>query len=137
LAGRVVCSDGKNVPAGLVLTVDSDDLYDRKLEHPVGPTGQFRLDGLLDGRVTLNVIFPKGAVPYPYRLSGKNRCLDPQASDRFEGRLDHDIADMTILLEPGIQPEDPHTGYRAVDQSALADFEDAKTGPVTGVPPRP
>ncbi len=136
LAGRIVCSDGKNAPAGLVLTVYSDELADSKLEQPVGPTGQFRFEGLLDGRVTLNVVFPKGAVPYPYRLSDKNRCLDPQASDRFEGRLDRDITDMTILLEPGIQPEVPHTGYLEVDQTALADFEDAKSGPITGVPPR-
>ena len=137
LAGRIVCSDGKNAPAGLVLTVYSDELADSKLEQPVGPTGQFRFEGMLDGRIILNVVFPKGAVPYPYRLSGKNRCLDPQAPDRFEGQLDRDITDMTILLEPGIQPEVPHTGYLEVDQTALADFEDASAGPITGVPPRP
>jgi RNA polymerase sigma factor (sigma-70 family) len=136
LAGRIVCSDGKAVPGGLLLTAYSEEMEDSKLEQPVGPTGQFRLSGLLDGRVTLNVIFPNGAVRYPYRLSDKNRCLDPQASDRFEGRLDHDITDLTILLEPGMQPEREFLRSQ-LDQTALADFEDAKAGPITGVSPRP
>ena len=51
----------------------------------------------------------------------------------LEGQLDHDIADLTILLEPGAEPEhdfDP-------DPALVADFNDAKAGPITGVPPRP
>ncbi len=51
------------------------------------------------------------------------------------GRLDHDILDLTILLEPPGQDERKLVLPR--DDAVLADFNDAKAGPITGVPPQP
>ncbi len=125
LAGRLVCSDGKAVPAGLELRVACGG-FKETLEQRPGPTGEFKFEGLLDGPVSLLVVFPEKGVRFLYRLSGKNRCLNPDESRRFEGRLDRDITDLTILLEPGMQPERGHVGRRQLDQAALADFEDAE-----------
>ncbi len=89
------------------------------------------------GPISLLVVFPGNGVRYPYRLSEKNRCLNPDGSCRLEGRLDRDITNLTILLEPGMPPERHHIRRHQLDQTALADFEDAKSGPFTGVAPRP
>ena len=83
------------------------------------------------------MVFPENGIRYPYRLSDKNRCLNPYGSYRLMGRLDRDITDLTILLEPGVQPERQFASPRQLDQTALADFEDAKAGPIMGVPPTP
>ena len=136
LAGRIVCSDGKAVPSGLVLRASCENV-EGDIEHRPGLNGLFEFKGFIDGSMNLLVVFPKGPVPYPYRLSDKNRCLDPGECDRLEGQIDHDITDLTILLERGIQPERHYTLNSQIDQTALADFEDAKKGPIMGVPPRP
>jgi hypothetical protein len=69
-----------------------------------------------------------------YRLSNQNKCLDPTFPDRLEGMIDHDINDLTILLEPGEAPEAKSIVPYGVDPARVADF-DAKAGPITGVGP--
>jgi hypothetical protein len=66
-------------------------------------------------------------------LSPKNKCLNPMHPDELVGQLDHDITDLTILIEP-YDPSRPRDRLR-VDPAMLADFNDAKAGPITGVPP--
>ena len=49
------------------------------------------------------------------------------------GQLDRDLTDLTILVEPGKEP-----GFRSIDEidpAVLADFNDAESGPITGVAP--
>ena len=81
-----------------------------------------------------------GNIAPPYQVSAKNKCRNPHLLDVLEGQLDRDITDLTILLEPG---QDAGVGrihvdrVDRVDPAVLADFNDAKAGPITGVPPRP
>jgi hypothetical protein len=42
---------------------------------------------------------------------------------------------LTILLEPGEQRELGLLTAHEMDPTVLADFNDAKAGPITGVPP--
>jgi hypothetical protein len=53
--------------------------------------------------------------------------------DTLSGQLDHDVTELTILIEPSGDPRtmDP----LRIDPTILADFSDAKAGPITGVPP--
>jgi hypothetical protein len=71
-----------------------------------------------------------------YRLSHQNKCLDPTYPDRLQGTIHHDITDLTILLEPGDFQENVSLTMFGLDPAAVADFEEAKSGPITGVPPR-
>jgi hypothetical protein len=64
--------------------------------------------------------------PAGYRVSARNKCRDPLNPYRLVGRVDRDVANLTILFEPGEQPPPSH---------ALAAFKEAQTGPITGVPP--
>ena len=135
LAGRLVCSDGKPVPDDLVL--DAGNPYVAvDLEQKPGPGGRFQFKGLPSGPVELSVFYRNNGAPSPYRLSAKNLCLNPTAPYRLEGQLDHDITDLTILLEPGVQLDFPIVDSHEVDPAVEADFNDARARPITGVPPR-
>ena len=133
LAGRLVCSDGKPVPEDVVIRVgwpkDEEDLEQRP-----GADGRFEFRGLAVGPISMAITSTNLEVRARYRLSDKNRCLDPSEPEHLEGRLDGDVTDLTLLLELVA----PTTRHRALaDPTALADFNEAKTGPITGVAPRP
>ena len=66
-----------------------------------------------------------------YRLSPRNKCLDPTFPNRLQGMVDRDITDLTILLEPGKTPIESLKATPAL----LADFNKARAGPIMGVPP--
>ncbi len=126
LAGRVVCSDGKPVPGGTSIDAECPNA-DGSLSVTLDKTGRFEFKGLPAGPVSVRTR------PAGYFVSAKNRCHGPSGFDDLKGQLGHDIADLTILLEPGAEPKhdsDP-------DPALVADFNDAKAGPITGVPPRP
>jgi thiol-disulfide isomerase/thioredoxin len=130
LAGRIVFSDGRAIPprtralgytegAGGIIWADVDD------------RGRFEIRGLPEGEVGLGVKFPDiqtWNLP-GYRLSAKNKCMDPLNRYRLMGQLRGDIADIVILFEPGDDPPLSH------DPGPLADFKEAKAGPITGAPP--
>ncbi len=132
LAGRLVCSDGKKVPEDLLLLASCTNAQSN-LEQRPGPAGRFEFKGLPAGPVWLEVTYQTTSDRPRYGFSAKNLCRNPENVTYLEGQLDHDIADLTILLEPGAEPKhdsDP-------DPALVADFNDAKAGPITGVPPRP
>ncbi len=130
LAGRIVFSDGRAIPprtkalgyaggAGGVIYADVDD------------RGRFEIGGLPEGEVGLGVKFPDietWNLP-GYRLSVKNKCMDPLNRYVLWGQLPRDITDLVILFEPGDDP--PHS----LAPGPLADFKEAKAGPITGAPP--
>ena len=64
-----------------------------------------------------------------YRLSVRNKCLDPLNPFRLIGKLDRDIDNLTILFEPG---EEPEANY---DPGPAADFKEARSGTIAGAPP--
>ncbi len=136
LAGRFVCSDGKRVPSGTLLWVSCEHT-DGRVELQVSDTGSFESKGLPDGRVALRVEVPRDPAATRYRVSAQNKCSHPAANNQLEGQLDHDITDLTILLEP--DPEQDLQLRRSIediDLAVLADFKDARAGPITGIPPR-
>ena len=143
LAGKIICSDGKNVPAELV-PVARTAHAGGELEQRPGPNGRFEFRGLPDGPVSLLLHYRKSQDGPRYGYSAQNRCRNPEHPSFLEGRLHRNIDDLTILLDPGVQPDEPvppplppfgHFSDR--DPAAIADFNDAKAGPITGVPPRP
>ncbi len=125
LAGRVICSDGKAVPSGTTIYAKCPNT-EGDLSLKLGATGRFEFKGLTVGPVSLS-LHPTG-----YFVSAKNACHDPSGLGGLSGQLYGDVADLTILLEPG---EEPHNSRP--DPALVADFKDAESGPITGVPPRP
>jgi RNA polymerase sigma factor (sigma-70 family) len=133
LAGRVIIlSDGK-APAlnAKLFAVSANAGW--QLEWKLDDRGRFEFKGLPDGEVSLTLSNEGGeSAPLRYGFSPKNKCRDPDAL-WLTGQLDHDILDLTILLEPTKEPEGRIKLNR--DDTAIADFNDAKAGPITGVPP--
>ena len=137
LAGRVICSDGKDVPAGTTIFASNPNAQDG-FHSKLDASGKFDFKGLPPGAVRVFLHLKRSQDGSDYHASAKNRCLNP--SHRvitLEGQLDHDITDLTILLEPGAEDGIGRPPYDRPDPTALADFNDAKAGPITGVPPRP
>jgi hypothetical protein len=133
LAGRVVCSDGKTLPSGAAISASCPTASGGAFVK-VDVTGRFEFKGLPPGAVSVMVVLPEVRNQNGYHISAKNKCrlpLGPCAS--LEGQLDHDIIDLTILLDPGPEPN----ATIEDDPAAWADFNDAKAGPITGVPPTP
>jgi RNA polymerase sigma-70 factor (ECF subfamily) len=136
LAGRLVTSDGKPLPAGTKLWA-SPEHAGGSLELEVSNTGRFEWKGLADGVVTLTLFVGAAQGGSNYRVSAQNKCWNPFLKNCLEGRLDHDITDLTILLEPDRGAARDTRSYSEVDPALVADFNDAKVGPITGVAPRP
>jgi len=135
-AGRVVCSDGKAVPNDILVTVWCEHVAGG-MEMKLTDTGWFELSGLPGGLVTIDVNCSTDPPATGYRVSAQNKCRNPQMTSMLQGRVDHDIKDLTILLEPGSERSKPFRFRSDVDPALVADFNDAKAGPITGVPPRP
>jgi RNA polymerase sigma factor (sigma-70 family) len=137
LAGRIVFSDGKTPYQKAQVAVFATNAGGAKVN--LDDRGRFHIDGLPPGPVWLRVLFEVGKrwqqSPAGYRLSTKNKCLDPRLPNVLRGQLDHDITDLTILFEPGEAPQSGHVSLGEIDPATLADFKDAEAGPITGIPP--
>src|SRR5262249_3273252 len=128
LAGRVVFADGKrDIPKGTTLTVSRENGWDSR-RVDVGPDGRFEGKGLPPEMVSVRLSFPKSRrfTPDGYRFSRQNKCLDPANPWRLMGRLNRDVDDLVILLEPG--EEHPYS----LDPGLMADFKEAKEGLIAG-----
>jgi RNA polymerase sigma factor (sigma-70 family) len=131
LAGRLIFSDGKSAPPGAEVWVIPE--YLKWLSSRLDEGGRFEVKGIPDGSVRV-YIFCKDqsrvgfsdSIP-GYRLSPRNKCLDPTSPKALHGMVEREITDLTILLEPGEKPE--HLS------GTVAKFNEAKAGPITGVPP--
>jgi hypothetical protein len=94
---------------------------------------RFELSGCAAGVVSIRLAPREGLETIRHRLSDKNKCLNPEESNCIEGQLERDVTDLTILLGP---VEDKwYPGIVDADPTALAQFNDATAGPITGVPP--
>jgi len=133
LAGRLVCSDGLVLPRGSTLVATVPDAGGMLLTIS-DERQRFEFTGIPDGPVHLMLDPRKGSSTRGYHFSPKNACLNPTWPSRLEGQVNHDITDLTILLEPG-EPDDFSRNPAAVDPTVLADFNDAEAEPITGVPP--
>ena len=130
LSGRVVFSDGKAIPPKTQVLASAEGAGGL-IWTKVDDRGRFEVRGLPEGEVDVSVRFAdiKTWNPPGYRLSTRNKCLDPLNRFRIMGQLHGDRDDLVILFEPGDDP--PHS----LDPGPLADFKEAKAGPITGAPP--
>ena len=127
LAGRVVFSDGKAIPSGTNVLASPENLAGL-VYAKVDESGHFEVLGLPESEISIAVQFPKIRtwMPPGYRLSKRNKCLDPLNTFHLVGRLDRDVTDLIILFEPGEAP------WSSLDPGQLADFEEVRKGPLTG-----
>lgn len=93
LAGRVVLSDGKAIPEGTRMYFGREGAWD-PLDVELGPDGRFELTDVPAESVSLGVRI-KG-----YKFSKRNPNLD-WLNGGLVGRVDGDITNLTVLLEPG------------------------------------
>ena len=129
LAGRVVFTDGKAIPDRTNVQASSGYASGR-VYAKVDAQGRFNLFGLPESEVHVCVRFPdiQKWLPPGYRLSPRNKCLDPLNFYRLVGKLDRDVDDLIILFEPG---EEPESNY---DPGAREDFNEARSGTIAGAP---
>jgi hypothetical protein len=146
LAGQVVLADGKSLPENCVVAAGPPGAGGWVYSH-LDKKGQFQIKGLPRGTIAAHIEVrwsansPGYPVPLPgYRLSAKNACLDPTSGSELVGRLDSDRSDLTILLEPikgagnaGAKNRSLAPNAAAPDSRALAQFQKASAGPITGV----
>lgn len=128
LAGRVIVSDGKPLDRDAKVLVRQDDLF--WFSAGLDEAGRFEVKGIPDGRVSIYMMGITG-----YRLSPRNKCLDHTLPDHLAGMISRDITDLTILIQPGLAPEPGTLTTDELDPALVADFEDAKAGPITGIAP--
>ncbi|HNQ72858.1 MAG TPA: carboxypeptidase-like regulatory domain-containing protein [Verrucomicrobiota bacterium] len=94
VAGRVVLSDGKSVPAQTRLFLGREVAWDHT-EAVLDAEGRFEFRGVPAESVGLNVRVPG------YKLSKRNLSLD-WLNGGLVGRVEGDIPDLVLLMEPGV-----------------------------------
>ena len=94
LSGRVVLSDGGAVPADTKLQLSRQSAWDSEFAV-LDRDGRFTLKGIPAETVHVSVRVNG------YRLSAKNKSLNLLNLTFLEGKVDSDISDLTILMEPG------------------------------------
>jgi hypothetical protein len=94
LSGRLVLTDGRLVPPGARLVLDSEETSGTITAFPHA-SGAFEFANVPPSTVCLVVTLPG------YHVSEKNRSFDWLNEDHLLGRLDHDLEGLEILLEPG------------------------------------
>jgi len=93
VAGRLTLSDGQPVPPNTRLFLGREQAWDHT-EVALDQNGRFEFRGIPDESVTLSVRI-KG-----YAFSKRNPSLDwPNGS--IAGRVDKDIENLTLLMDPG------------------------------------
>jgi len=122
VAGRVMLSDGKPVPAGTRMFFGRENAWDHT-ELALDEQGTFELTGVPEESVSLSVRI-KG-----YKFSKRNPSLD-WLNGGIVGRIDGDITGLTLLMEPG---EWRYNGVEEEDLPAGADSQ-PREKPLRGVP---
>lgn len=112
LAGRVILSDGKPVPAGTRVLIGRDDAWDTQIVT-IDADGRFSAVGVPREQMGVSVRVSG------YHLSTQNVSLDTLNLGGLDGLVDRDITDLTILLEPGTakRPEKPEEWKRASESA--------------------
>jgi hypothetical protein len=93
VAGRVVLSDHKPIPAQTRLVLGREQAWDYT-EAILAPDGSFDFQGVPNESISLSVRI-RG-----YKFSKRNPSLD-WANGSIVGRVEHDIAGLNLLMEPG------------------------------------
>jgi hypothetical protein len=97
LAGRVVLADGRPLPRESRLSAARQGVCD-SIEVKPGPDGTFDVAGLPDDTYSLYIPVPG------YYVSVENEGFNPRRCQNLDGRVNHDITNLVILMERGSQP---------------------------------
>lgn len=93
VAGRVVLTDGKSIPENTRLFLGREAAWDHT-EATLDAEGRFEFRGVPPESVGLNLRVPG------YKFSKRNASLD-WLNGGLVGRVDGDIPELTLLMEPG------------------------------------
>ena len=107
ITGRVVLSDGKPLPPHTRINIGRENAWDSQIIE-VDPSGAFTARGIPPELVRLHAQIDG------YRLSNKNRSLEPLSAGDLTGLVQKDIDGLLVLFEPGssqrIDPESRSSG---------------------------
>ncbi len=98
VAGQIRLTDGQPVPAKTQVMLSRSDAWDQ-LRTEADGSGRFRFVGVPAESISISTRI-KG-----YRLSLRNRSLEPYGSYSLEGRIDADKPDLVLEFEPGDRRE--------------------------------
>jgi hypothetical protein len=93
VAGRIRLSDGARIPARTRLWFAREEAWDA-IQVDLDDLGGFEIHGVPPEAVSIGLHLPG------YRMAGRNPNLD-WLNGKIIGRVDRDIVDLTIVLEPG------------------------------------
>lgn len=94
LSGRVVLADDGALPPGTRLLVSRGDAWDSMILVP-DPSGRFETAGLPTGLYSLTIRLNG------YEVSARNLSADLLNPGSLVGRVERDVTDLVLLLEPG------------------------------------
>ena len=117
LSGRVVLSDGGTCPPKTRLALSREVIHER-LQVELDSQGGFELRNLPADEYRLNVAVAG------HNLSSRNRSFDSWNPSLW-GRIDHDLTNMTLVLDPGPpQPAGVKPGRNHLGEEPLHGAED-------------
>ena len=95
IAGRLILADGTPLPPGARMMLGREQAWDQLPSVDVSSDGRFVFDGV-----------PKESISVTPRLKGCRLSLPNPSLDRLNGfsiigRIEGDVSDLVILLEPG------------------------------------
>ncbi|GMW00401.1 MAG: hypothetical protein AMXMBFR84_15380 [Candidatus Hydrogenedentota bacterium] len=94
VTGRIVLSDGAQVPEGTKVMFSRERAWDWAMAE-VDPQGNFTIKNLPREEYSVTCNVPD------YHLSEKNYSLDPLNQNGLMGVIESDIENLTLLFEPG------------------------------------
>ena len=126
LSGKLVLTDGKPVPAHTRVMISRQYAWDSRFAEAAAD-GSFSVDGIPAELIKIHVSI-KG-----YRLTAKNKSVDPLNPSSLMGLVSDEVGPLTILYEPG-QPE--RVNYENSKWQIQAEkHKRVKTQPLAGVAP--
>lgn len=99
ITGRLVLSDDQPVPRLTRLDLRIPDVWDQQ-SAAVGGDGGFEFLAVPPKSIELSLVIDG------YRLSGKNPSRHPYIPDQLIGRVDRDLDDFVIHVEPRSSPRE-------------------------------
>jgi len=124
LAGRVILTDGKDLPAGTHALVSRQNAWDFQTQQ-VNSDGTFQFDGLPEEQITLS------ARVRGYHISGRNRSFTPLNPFGLIGVVRQDIDELRLLLTPGPMKLD---AYRRLSRTQRDEYQQRGNEPIEGAP---
>jgi hypothetical protein len=118
ISGKFFCADDKPVPSGLKPTLsrwNASDSVDVKVDK----------DGKFEVKNVSADLYGFWLRTNGYHLSEDNQSYEPANSDLLLGRIDQDIDDLRIQLDPGPSPQRNYNGNK---------WQTLQSTQITGVP---